>query len=162
VALNSWVIDNGWTGSFSWDSANGGSTSIQGFATDSSVNIGQTVHFKINTASPSYHVDIYRIGYYQGNGARFIGSATVSATLPQTQPSCLNDVATQLLDCGNWAESASWAVPGVGQLVYDSINNRDLIVIKNVVILFTVLVLVVNLLVDLAYAFLDPRPRVRT
>ena len=47
-------------------------------------------------------------------------------------------------------------LPGVGQLVYDSINNRDLIVIKNVVILFTILVLVVNLLVDLAYALLDP------
>jgi peptide/nickel transport system permease protein len=51
-------------------------------------------------------------------------------------------------------------LPGVGQLVYDSINNRDLIVIKNVVILFTILVLVVNLLVDLAYSLLDPRPRV--
>jgi ABC-type dipeptide/oligopeptide/nickel transport system permease component len=34
-------------------------------------------------------------------------------------------------------------------------------VIKNVVILFTILVLTVNLLVDLAYALLDPRPRVR-
>jgi peptide/nickel transport system permease protein len=52
-------------------------------------------------------------------------------------------------------------LPGIGQLVYDSINNRDLAVIKNVVLLFTVLVLAVNLLVDLAYAFLDPRPRVR-
>jgi peptide/nickel transport system permease protein len=52
-------------------------------------------------------------------------------------------------------------LPGLGQLVYDSINNRDLIVIKNVVVLFTILVLGVNLLVDLAYAFLDPRPRVR-
>jgi len=51
-------------------------------------------------------------------------------------------------------------LPGVGQLVYDSINNRDLIVIKNVVILFTILVLVVNLAVDLAYVILDPRPRV--
>src|SRR5262245_1423054 len=51
-------------------------------------------------------------------------------------------------------------LPGVGQLVYDSINNRDLIVIKNVVILFTILVLVVNLLVDLAYVLIDPRPRV--
>lgn len=50
-------------------------------------------------------------------------------------------------------------LPGVGQLVYDSINNRDLVVIKNVVVLFTILVLVVNLLVDLAYALLDPRPR---
>jgi peptide/nickel transport system permease protein len=52
-------------------------------------------------------------------------------------------------------------LPGIGQLVYDSINNRDLAVIKNVVLLFTILVLVVNLLVDFAYAFLDPRPRVR-
>ena len=52
-------------------------------------------------------------------------------------------------------------LPGIGQLVYDLINNRDLAVIKNVVLLFTVLVLAVNLLVDLAYAFLDPRPRVR-
>jgi peptide/nickel transport system permease protein len=52
-------------------------------------------------------------------------------------------------------------LPGVGQLVYDSINNRDLIVIKNVVILFTILVLVVNLLVDVAYAVLDPRPKIR-
>jgi len=33
-------------------------------------------------------------------------------------------------------------------------------VIKNVVVLFTILVLLVNLLVDLAYALLDPRPRV--
>jgi len=52
-------------------------------------------------------------------------------------------------------------LPGIGQLVYDSINNRDLIVIKNVVILFTILVLTVNLLVDLAYALLDPRPRIQ-
>lgn len=52
-------------------------------------------------------------------------------------------------------------LPGVGQLVYDSINNRDLVVIKNVVVLFTILVLVVNLLVDLAYALLDPRPKAR-
>jgi peptide/nickel transport system permease protein len=50
-------------------------------------------------------------------------------------------------------------LPGLGQLVYDSISNRDLIVIKNVVILFTVLVLTVNLGVDLAYVVLDPRPR---
>lgn len=52
-------------------------------------------------------------------------------------------------------------LPGVGQLVYDSINNRDLVVIKNVVVLFTILVLVVNLLVDLAYALLDRRPKAR-
>jgi len=52
-------------------------------------------------------------------------------------------------------------LPGIGQLVFQSINNRDLIVIKNVVLLLTTLVLLVNLLVDLAYAFLDPRPKAR-
>ena len=34
-----------------------------------------------------------------------------SATLPQTQPACLEDSATGLIDCGNWAVSASWTVP---------------------------------------------------
>jgi peptide/nickel transport system permease protein len=52
-------------------------------------------------------------------------------------------------------------LPGIGQLVFQSINNRDLIVIKNVVLLLTAMVLLVNLVVDLAYALLDPRPKVR-
>ena len=34
-----------------------------------------------------------------------------SISLPQNQPPCLNDPATGLIDCGNWAVSASWAVP---------------------------------------------------
>ena len=31
--------------------------------------------------------------------------------MPQTQPACLNDSATGLIDCGNWNVSASWTVP---------------------------------------------------
>ena len=34
-----------------------------------------------------------------------------SASLPQNQPSCLNDATTGLIDCGNWALSGSWTVP---------------------------------------------------
>jgi len=34
-----------------------------------------------------------------------------SASLPQSQPSCLSDTTTGLVDCGNWAESASWRIP---------------------------------------------------
>ena len=51
-------------------------------------------------------------------------------------------------------------LPGLGQLVYQSINNRDLIVIKDVVILLTAFVLSINLLVDILYALIDPRPKV--
>jgi hypothetical protein len=89
----------------------GDSTSIMGFATDISVNLGGTISFKIKTGSSNYTIGIYRIGYYQGLGARQLATITPSANLPQKQPACLTNSATGLMDCGNWALSASWAVP---------------------------------------------------
>ncbi|WP_297626896.1 DUF4082 domain-containing protein [Nocardioides sp.] len=94
-----------------WDIEGAGSDSIQGFSTDISVNVGQRIDFKIKTVATSYTIDIYRIGYYQGLGARKIASVTPSASLPQSQPNCITDIATELYDCGNWAVSASWNVP---------------------------------------------------
>lgn len=94
-----------------WDIDGAGDDSIQGFATDISVNAGSTVGFKIDTNATSYKIDIYRTGWYQGLGARFIQSVTPSATLPQNQPQCISDVNTELYDCGTWATSASWNVP---------------------------------------------------
>ena len=94
-----------------WDVTGAGDPTIQGFATDISVNVGQTVYFKINTAATAYTIDIYRMGYYSGKGARLVTSILPSATLPQAQPACLTDSSTGLVDCGNWAVSASWAVP---------------------------------------------------
>jgi VCBS repeat-containing protein len=89
-----------------------GNTTIQGFATDISVDQGQTVNFKINdSANAPYHIDIYRLGYYQGNGARLVATINSSQTLRQVQPSPLTDAATGLVDAGNWAVSASWSVP---------------------------------------------------
>jgi len=112
---NDIVCENSKTGtpSSTWDLPNGGAgdLTIQGFATDISVNQGQTISFKINTPASAYTIDIYRIGYYGGMGARKIVSISPSATLPQTQPACLTDSTTNLADCGNWAVSASWQVP---------------------------------------------------
>src|SRR6185312_146452 len=88
-----------------------GDESIQGFATDISVNVGHKIDFKIDTDASKYTIDIYRTGWYQGLGARKIASVTPSASLPQNQPACRNDVATELVDCGNWAVSAGWNVP---------------------------------------------------
>jgi hypothetical protein len=94
-----------------WDISGAGDATIQGFADQISVNQGGTINFKVSTNASSYHLDIYRMGYYQGNGARLVTTVTPSATLPQTQPACLTDATTGLYDCGNWAVSASWAVP---------------------------------------------------
>src|SRR5256885_3140628 len=88
-----------------------GSTNIQGFTTDISVNAGETVLFKVSAAVPLYRIDIYRMGYYGGQGGRYITSVSPSSLLPQIQPQCLSDDSTGLIDCGNWAVSASWAVP---------------------------------------------------
>jgi PKD repeat protein len=107
------VLENWLPGSPSsqWDIANGADTNIQGFATQISVNKGETVHFKINTSALGYRADIYRLGYYQGKGARLVASVSPSFPPPQIQPACLTDTNTGLMDYGNWAESASWTVP---------------------------------------------------
>jgi len=94
-----------------WDVSGAGDASIQGFATEISVDRGETVRFKVDTPSTNYRLDIYRLGYYGGAGARLVATVQPSAPLPQSQPDCLSDPTTGLVDCGNWAESASWAVP---------------------------------------------------
>jgi hypothetical protein len=94
-----------------WDISGSGDSTIQGYATDISVNHGGVVQFKIKTDAASYHLDVYRVGYYGGMGARKVATVLPSASLPQTQPACATDAATGLIDCGNWAVSASWTVP---------------------------------------------------
>ena len=52
-------------------------------------------------------------------------------------------------------------LPGLGRLVFQAISARDLIVVESVVMLLVFAVIVVNFLVDLAYAAVDPRLRTR-
>ncbi|WP_209889820.1 DUF4082 domain-containing protein [Rhizobium leguminosarum] len=85
------------------------STNIEGFATDISVDNGNTISFKINTNSTNYRIDIYRLGYYGGMGARKV--TTIQHTGLQTQPNPLRNATTGTVDAGNWAVSASWTVP---------------------------------------------------
>ena len=94
-----------------WGVDGAGDSNIEGFATDISVNHGQTVDFKINTNSTHYRVDVYRLGYYQGNGARKVATFEKQLTNPQVQPTPLFDSTRRLVDAGNWQVSASWDVP---------------------------------------------------
>ena len=52
-----------------------------------------------------------------------------------------------------------FALPGVGRLVIDSIFQRDFPLVQGVVLYLALIFLLVNLLVDLVYGFLDPRIR---
>jgi peptide/nickel transport system permease protein len=53
-------------------------------------------------------------------------------------------------------------LPGLGRLAYQALAQRDLTVIKDVVLIIAGMVIVVNFLVDLGYLLLDPRLRPRS
>ena len=50
-----------------------------------------------------------------------------------------------------------FALPGVGKLMVDSIFNRDYGIIQAITFVFALLVMVMNLITDISYSFLDPR-----
>jgi peptide/nickel transport system permease protein len=52
-------------------------------------------------------------------------------------------------------------LPGLGRLIFQGITQRDLIVVKSVVMLLVFAVILVNFLVDLSYILVDPRLRRR-
>lgn len=52
-----------------------------------------------------------------------------------------------------------FTIPGIGQLLIDSIHRRDYPVIQGVILFIAAIYVIVNLLVDLLYAVLDPRIR---
>lgn len=53
-----------------------------------------------------------------------------------------------------------FALPGLGRLVFQAIANRDLFVVRDAVMLLAAMVVVVNFVVDLLYAWIDPRLKV--
>ena len=117
------VCENQKPGHSDFDIAGAGDSTIQGFATDISVNTGQTVDFKINTDSANYEIAIYRLGYYNDAGARKVATLGPFAA-PQNQPACSLDATTGLADCGNWQVSASWSTAGAASGIYIAKLNR--------------------------------------
>ena len=50
-----------------------------------------------------------------------------------------------------------FVLPGIGRLIFQAIANRDLIVVRDVVMLLSALVILINFVIDLLYAWIDPR-----
>jgi peptide/nickel transport system permease protein/oligopeptide transport system permease protein len=58
---------------------------------------------------------------------------------------------------GSVVTETVFAYPGIGQLLINSINNRDFPIVQGALLLFSVQFVLINLLVDLLYARVDPR-----
>ena len=68
-------------------------------------------------------------------------------------------IGVALLISGVVVTETVFSIPGLGSLTVDAVLNRDFPVIQGVVLLFSVLYVSINLLVDVSYLFLDPRIR---
>ena len=60
---------------------------------------------------------------------------------------------------GSVAVEQAFGVPGLGRAMVSAVIERDIIVVQNLVLLYAVIFVLVNVLVDLSYAWLDPRIR---
>jgi hypothetical protein len=129
VGGNPIACENSLTGtpSNAWDVNSGEGGTIAGFADPFSVNLGGTVNLKIQSPATSYHIDIYRMGYYGGAGARLITSLTPNISVTQHQSTCHTNTATGLVDCSDWGVSASWTVPStmVSGVYFAHIQRTD-------------------------------------
>ncbi len=55
-----------------------------------------------------------------------------------------------------------FSLPGLGRLIFQAISNRDILVVQNVVMLLAAVVIVINFIVDVLYAVIDPRLKVHS
>ena len=82
---------------------------LSGFASKSSVNHGDSIDLYVTTTAPSFTIDIYRTGYYQGIGARLVQSLGSFPGVHQAIPS--PDPVTGIIACSSWASTTTVQIP---------------------------------------------------
>ena len=55
-----------------------------------------------------------------------------------------------------------FSLPGLGRLIFQAISNRDVLLVQGIVMLLAATVIVINFVVDVLYAVIDPRLKVRS
>jgi hypothetical protein len=77
---------------------------IEGYASQTSVNRGEAIDLFVSTRDPRYTIDVFRMGWYGGAGARRVAGPIERAGLVQAIPS--PDPATRLVEC-RWRDPYS-------------------------------------------------------
>ncbi|MGH2558858.1 MAG: ABC transporter permease [Thermomicrobiales bacterium] len=105
-----------------------------------------------------FHSDYVRTARAKGLQERFVLARHVfrTAILPIIT---LSGLTLAGLLGGSVAVEQAFSVPGLGTALVKALSERDYMVIQNLVLLYAVIFTVMNLLVDLAYGWLDPRIR---
>jgi hypothetical protein len=97
--------ENALPGTTTWRiSSNTSTTAIQGYANATNAQIGQNIVLYVNTKLPSYYIQAFRMGWYQGKGARLIWTSQRQRGIDQ--PACPVDHNINMVSCYNWKISA--------------------------------------------------------
>ncbi|MBI3710017.1 MAG: ABC transporter permease [Proteobacteria bacterium] len=102
--------------------------------------------------------DYIRTAQAKGMAANqvLIGHALKNAAVPIVT---IIGIGIALLISGVVVTETVFAIPGIGRLTVDAILRRDYPIIQGVILMFSAVYVLINLLVDLSYTLLDPRIR---
>src|SRR5437868_7639972 len=103
--------ENSLSGTPGWDdfTASSQQDALSGFASKTSVNHGDSIDFYVTTTAPSFTIDVYRTGYYQGIGARLVQSLGSFPGIHQAIPA--PDPATGMIACSSWVSTTTVQIP---------------------------------------------------
>jgi len=108
-------------------------------------------------------LDVLDAEYVRTARAKGAGRRTVIARhiLPNAMVPVLTVIGVNLggLMAGSVVVESVFAWPGIGQLFVEAIQGRNLLLVQGCVLFFAMIFIVVNILVDLVYGFVDPRIR---
>lgn len=96
--MNPVAAENARPGSADWAlAAPARAREIEGYASATSVNRGDTIELYVHTRAPSFELEVFRVGWYQGLGARRVFGPLALAGTEQPMPAM--DAASGLVDC---------------------------------------------------------------
>ena len=111
TASNPIVAENALQGTADWQLSKPTAivSTIEGFASATSIGAGEPLNFYISTAATKYDLRIYRLGYYAGLGGRLVAEVKDLPGKVQAPPQ--RDQMTGLASCSHWSVSHTLSVP---------------------------------------------------
>ncbi len=111
ASLNPIQIENNKPGTAGWNDFSSALVpdAISGFGSKISLNHGDSIDFYVTTTAPSFTIDIFRTGYYQGLGARLIQSLGSFTGLHQAIPN--PDPVTGMISAAGWTKTTTLSIP---------------------------------------------------
>jgi hypothetical protein len=96
------IAENARTGTAWWVDTPQGAGDIEGYADRVSAQVGDTVTLRVTTKAPTFHVEAFRMGYYQGIGARRVWTSKEVPGARQAPPTLI--APTNTVEC-QWTPS---------------------------------------------------------